>query len=86
MSYGLYLWHWPVYVVLSAGRTGLDGWALNGARVAVSLALAVASFVAVERPVRAGALSPRTAWTAALASVGAIVAGTLIVTRGAGAA
>ena len=31
ISYGLYLWHWPVIVVLTACRTGLDGMAL-GAR------------------------------------------------------
>src|SRR4051794_28771298 len=28
ISYGVYLWHWPVYVVLDSARTGLDGWAL----------------------------------------------------------
>lgn len=84
ISYGLYLWHWPVYVVLSASRTGLDGWALNGLRVGVSLALAVASYHVVERPVRSGALRGRGAWVAALASVGAIVAGTLVATSGRG--
>jgi peptidoglycan/LPS O-acetylase OafA/YrhL len=56
VSYGLYLWHWPVYVVLDADRTGLADPALTVVRVAVSVALAVASYVLVERPVRRGAV------------------------------
>ena len=36
LSYGLYLWHWPIYVVLSPERTGLDGLTLLGVRIAVS--------------------------------------------------
>jgi lysophospholipase L1-like esterase len=56
ISYGVYLWHWPVLVVLDAERTGLDGVALFAVRLAVTLAAAVLSFVLVERPIRLGAL------------------------------
>jgi len=52
LSYGLYLWHWPVYVVLGPERTGLDGVTLLGVRIAVSGALAYASYRLVEDPVR----------------------------------
>jgi peptidoglycan/LPS O-acetylase OafA/YrhL len=52
ISYGLYLWHWPVYVVLDEERTGLDGPALVVVRLAASFAVAVASYVLVERPIR----------------------------------
>ncbi len=52
LSYGLYLWHWPVYVVLSPERTGLDGLTLLGVRIAVSVAFAYTSYRLVEDPVR----------------------------------
>ncbi len=52
ISYGIYLWHWPVLVYLSTARTGLVGWQLDLARVAVTLAMATASFYLVERPLR----------------------------------
>lgn len=56
VSYGLYLWHWPVYLAMTPTRTGLDGAALVVVRFAVTAVLAVASFVLVERPIRKGAL------------------------------
>jgi hypothetical protein len=56
ISYGLYLWHWPVYVWLNATRTEVHGWTLTGLRVGVSLALAVASYFLVELPIRHGVL------------------------------
>ena len=31
ISYGVYLYHWPVFLALDPARTGLDGWALFGA-------------------------------------------------------
>lgn len=54
ISYGLYLWHWPVFVVLQLQHTawGLDGWPLFVVQVAVSLALALVSFFVIERPIR----------------------------------
>jgi len=58
VSYGLYLWHWPVDVVLTPDRTGLDGpgwWeepALFALRTAVAGAATVASYRWVEQPVR----------------------------------
>jgi hypothetical protein len=52
ISYGLYLWHWPVDVVLSPDRTGLSGGALFVARTLVALAIATASYRLVERPIR----------------------------------
>jgi len=56
ISYGLYLWHWPFYVVLTSSRTGLDGTALLAVRIAVTVVAATMSFYLVERPVRSGAL------------------------------
>jgi hypothetical protein len=56
ISYGLYLWHWPIYVALTPTRTGLDGSALLGVRLAVTTALAAASYYVVEAPIRHGVL------------------------------
>ena len=60
ISYGLYLWHWPVYVMLTTETTGYSGITLLALRVTISVGLAMASYVVVERPIRLGAL--RTSW------------------------
>ena len=61
ISYGLYLWHWPVYVYLTPARTGLDGTELLVLRLAVTFALALASYRLVEQPIRHRTMSrPRT--------------------------
>lgn len=52
ISYGVYLWHWPLYGLLTGGRTGLTGPPLLALRVAVTLVVAVASYRLVERPLR----------------------------------
>ena len=52
LSYSLYLWHWPVYALLSPQRTGMSGWSLIVLRIAVAFAAAAVSKVLVEDPVR----------------------------------
>lgn len=52
ISYGVYLWHWPVIVEVTPARTGLTGAGLDLVQVAVTLALAGTSYVLVEQPLR----------------------------------
>jgi peptidoglycan/LPS O-acetylase OafA/YrhL len=52
ISYGVYLWHWPLFQWLNAERTGLSGAPLFAVRCAVTLALSAASFFLVESPLR----------------------------------
>ena len=56
-SYGIYLWHWPVYTVTRPGLdVPLDGPKLLALRLAVTVLLAHLSYRYVEQPVRHGAL------------------------------
>ena len=49
-SYGIYLWHWPVYMVTRPQLdVDLGGWELWGLRVGVTLVLAELSYRYVER-------------------------------------
>jgi peptidoglycan/LPS O-acetylase OafA/YrhL len=52
VSYSLYLWHWPVYLLLSEERLGLEGAPRTAVLLAVSVTLALLSKVLVEDPVR----------------------------------
>ncbi|HEV3212680.1 MAG TPA: acyltransferase family protein [Acidimicrobiales bacterium] len=54
ISYGLYLWHYPLFLWLDHERTGLFGVRLLALRVGVTLVVATASFYLVERPIRHG--------------------------------
>ena len=78
-SYGLYLWHWPLFVLLTPDRAGVDGGALLAVRLAVTGAVAYLSYSLVERPIREGRLRlprPRVAAPA----LGAAVAVALVLT------
>jgi peptidoglycan/LPS O-acetylase OafA/YrhL len=52
ISYGVYLYHWPIYVIADADRVGIDGAPLVVVQLALTLAVSVVSFYALERPVR----------------------------------
>jgi peptidoglycan/LPS O-acetylase OafA/YrhL len=68
ISYGAYLWHYPVYVYFDSARTGLSGLSLLAVRFASTVALAAASYYLVERPVMYG-----TFWRSLKAAVPATV-------------
>src|SRR5262249_13353055 len=61
LSYGVYLGDWPVIVFLDEHRVGIDGLALDAVRVVVTLIIAIASYVVVERPIRRGTFSAASA-------------------------
>lgn len=84
ISYGVYLFHWPLFLWISPQRTGLDGWPLFTVRMAVVLALAIASFHLIEDPIRrtgrlsiAGVLRP-VGRLAPVAIAGLVAAGLLV--------
>jgi hypothetical protein len=52
ISYSLYLWHWPVIVLLTSQSTGLSGAALLTCRLSAMVGAAWISSVVIERPVR----------------------------------
>jgi hypothetical protein len=52
ISYSLYLWHWPVIVLLSPQLTGLGPWPWTALVCAVSIAVATLSKHLVEDPIR----------------------------------
>jgi peptidoglycan/LPS O-acetylase OafA/YrhL len=54
ISYGMYLWYWPVLLVATANRVHLGGLELLSLRIAVIVALASCSFHFVETPIQNG--------------------------------
>ncbi|MFI0421209.1 acyltransferase family protein [Spongiactinospora sp. 9N601] len=76
VSYSLYLWHWPVYLLLPRPLGGLDGRLWTVTAIGVSLAAAVVSKVLVEDPVRLRApwAAGRRGW-AALSAAALVTAG-----------
>ena len=80
VSYGVYVYHWPVFLLLSAARTGLGPVPLTVARFSVTLALAIASFHFLELPIRERrALTDARRWLAlSSATAGAVGAAVLV--------
>jgi peptidoglycan/LPS O-acetylase OafA/YrhL len=84
ISYGVYLFHWPIFVWLTADVVGFGGWRLFTVRVGLTLVLAVASFHLVETPIRTGrVLGRREGVIVAPAGALGVVALLLVTTPGA---
>ena len=52
VSYSVYLFHWPVFILLNEDRLGFDGLALSLIRLLVSLCLGLISARVIENPIR----------------------------------
>ena len=83
ISYGMYLWHFPLFIYLDYARTGLTGYPLFAVRVTVTLVVATGSFYVIERPIRQATLL--TGWRtwaitplAVLGTAAALVAATFV--------
>ena len=56
-SYGIYLWHWPVFMVTRPDLdVPFDGWSLLALRLGATVLLADLSYRYIETPIRRGAL------------------------------
>jgi peptidoglycan/LPS O-acetylase OafA/YrhL len=52
ISYGVYLWHFPLFLWLTAASTGMSGTPLLIMRLWITLAVSIVSYVLIEQPVR----------------------------------
>jgi peptidoglycan/LPS O-acetylase OafA/YrhL len=52
ISYGVYLWHLPIFVYVTGARTGLATAPLDIVRIGATLVVATASYYLVEAPIR----------------------------------
>lgn len=83
LTYGGYLYHWPIYLWLDEATTGLEDGRLLLVRLLATFTVALVSYELLERPIRAGALPRRVgplAWvntSIALAAVLVVVVSTV---------
>ena len=59
ISYGIYLYHWPIFLWLTPTRTHLATLPLLAVRLSVTLAVAIVSFALLERPILRGGVLRR---------------------------
>lgn len=74
LSYGLYLWHYPLFVILTPERVHLSGIPLQILRFGLTFAIASASYYFLENPIRKGALRKLGRKVSTLVPVAAVAA------------
>ena len=79
VSYGLYLVHWPVFVLLRQHGWDLTRWDGALVAVAITVVVTVALYWLLERPVRRATWSPVVTGRVAMVSVVAVLAGVVAV-------
>jgi peptidoglycan/LPS O-acetylase OafA/YrhL len=81
VSYGLYVFHWPIYLWLDEQRTGLSPWPLLALRVTVTAIVTALSYHLLEMPIRDRKFhfTPTQVRSIALASITAIIVGSVAV-------
>jgi peptidoglycan/LPS O-acetylase OafA/YrhL len=87
ISYGLYLWHWPMNVWITVDSTGQHGAPLLALRLSATVAVALFSYHLVEMPIRRGSfrgipLGARRVVIGSVTSIAVLVAGAVVATRG----
>jgi peptidoglycan/LPS O-acetylase OafA/YrhL len=78
LSYGVYLYHWPLFLFITAEATGLSSRPLFVLRVAATMALAIASYHYLEAPIRFRMRMPRPRLVAGMALAVAAVLGLVL--------
>jgi peptidoglycan/LPS O-acetylase OafA/YrhL len=73
ISYGLYLWHWPIDVRLVPSRVHVADTTQNQLRLAVTFVAAGASYYLVERPIRERTWTPRISAVAFVPAAAAMI-------------
>ncbi len=83
ISYGLYIWHWPLFIWLNESRVGTTGYTLFIVRALVTLAVSMASYHLVEQPIRRGTfLRQWRAFVAVPSAVGVVLIAMVAATVG----
>lgn len=78
ISYGIYVYHWLLFLIINHAHTGLSGFPLLAARLGATLLAAVTSFHLIEQPIRKGTLV-RHLRGLAIGAAGAATTGAIVV-------
>lgn len=83
VSYGMYVYHWPVFMALSPERMGFGGYRLDALRLAITVLIALVSYRFLEEPIRRRTFlrTPRVSVVAVASGVAVVLATVFVVAR-----